>query len=72
MNLIDELKGCAIKPIVIIVQEHLVFNSWQKIKDYSTFEDVRAVIFTDKKMLPIALNVDKNIKVFCLINQVFN
>ena len=68
-NLIDELKGCALKPIVVIIKDHLVFNSWQKIKEYAVFEDIRAVIFTDKKMLPIALNIDKHVKVFLLINK---
>lgn len=69
-DLIDELKGCALKPIVIIIKDHLVFSSWQKIQEYCVFEDVRAVIFTDKKLLPIALNMDKKVKTFLLINKV--
>ena len=68
-NFIDELKGCALKPIVVIIKDHLVFNKWQKIKKYAVFEDIRAVIFTDKRMLPIALNIDKQVKVFLLINK---
>lgn len=68
-SLIDALKEFALKPVTIILNENTIFNREEIINNYSVFEDVRSVIYTNKKLLPLALNLDKNVKVYCLITN---